>query len=142
MEPPQIVLDTNVLVAGLRSPAGPSFRLLSLIGRNRFDINLSVPLVFEYEEVLLRQQHELGLDRDDIVEVVRFLCKVGRKWEISYLWRPFLRDPDDDMLLELAVASSAEAIVTFNRADFRGVESFGLGVLTPGRFLRDLGETP
>ena len=76
---PQIVLDTNVLVAGLRSPAGPPFRLLSLVGRDRFDINLSVPLVLEYEEVLLRQRHDLGLDQEDIAEVLRFLCKTGRK---------------------------------------------------------------
>lgn len=103
MSMPQIVIDTNVMVAGLRSQSGYSYRLLSLVGSGRFDINLSTPLVLEYEEVLLRQEHELLVGRQVIEEVIDFHCRVGKRHRIFYLWRPLLGDPDDEMVLELAV---------------------------------------
>jgi putative PIN family toxin of toxin-antitoxin system len=139
----RIVVDTNVLVSGLRSRRGASFQLLSLIGKSpSFEISLSVPLVLEYEEVLKRQTRELGMSRGDIDDVLEFLCSVATLHEVYYLWRPALRDPQDDFVLELAVGAGCEAIITFNVRDFDGAEAFGLRVEGPQAFLKRIGEVP
>jgi len=103
MSIPQIVIDTNVIVAGLRSRRGSAFQLLTLIGTGQFDIHLSVPLVLEYTDVLLRELPNLYLSREEVDDLIDFYCSVGTPHEIFFLWRPFLRDPKDDMVLELAV---------------------------------------
>lgn len=137
----QIVVDTNVLFSGLRSSAGASHRLLQLVGESkRFTINLSVPLVFEYEEVLKRHAEELGLTNAEIDDVLDYLCSVGRHREIYFLWRPVLTDSGDDLVLELAVESNSEFIVTFNTKHFAAGRRFGITALRPGEFLRRLGE--
>lgn len=135
-------MDTNVLISGLRSRRGASFRLLRLLGKGRFQTVLSVPLVLEYESVAKRQSRTLGLTHSDIDDVLDFLCKVSEHRRIFYLWRPFLRDPGDDMVLELAVEAGAKFIVTHNLRDFAGAEQFGLQVVTPQEFLRRLGAIP
>ena len=139
MRLPQIVIDTNVLVAGLRSRRGYAFQLLQLVGTGHFDINLSVPLVMEYEDVLYRQLPHLFVSQAVVDEVIRYHCLVARKHRIFFLWRPFLRDPGDDMVLELAVKARCDFIVTYNQRDFRGIEQFGLQVITPLEFLREIG---
>ena len=139
---PQIVLDTNVLVAALRSRRGAAFRLVSLLPTERFAINLSVPLVLEYEEVLYQQGHELGLAPTDITDFLDFVCARANLHEIFFLWRPMLPDPDDEMLLELAVKARCRDIVTYNSRNFRGAEKFGIAVVTPKAFLSTLGEFP
>ena len=140
MQPAQIVLDTNVLFAGLRSTQGASYRLLSLVGSPKFEINLSVPLVVEYEEVLLRECHALGLTPVDVNDVLDFLCQTANLHEIYFLWRPLLRDPKDEMVLEVAVAAGCRYIVTYNKRDFQGVEAFGIEALTAREFLESIGE--
>lgn len=135
----QIVLDTNVLIAGLRSRRGASFELLSRLGGTEFDINVSVPLVLEYEAVAREQARELGLTHEDIDDVLDYLCAVAHRRQIFYLWRPFLRDPRDDMVLEVAVEAACDFIVTFNLRDFAGVDRFGLRAITPAEFLAILG---
>lgn len=137
----RIVIDTNVLVAGLRSPRGASHRLLRLIGTADFEMALSVPLVLEYEDVLKRQGTDLGLTRDDADRLVDYWCSVAHLQEIHFLWRPVLRDPKDDHVLELAVEAGSKGIVTHNVKDFAGTESFGIQVVRPGEFLRRIGET-
>jgi predicted nucleic acid-binding protein len=136
---PQIVIDTNVLVTGLRSSRGYAFRLLRLVGTGRFDINLSVPLVLEYEEVLHRLMPAMGIPAHSIDDVLDYHCQVARLHRIFFLWRPYLRDPQDDMVLELAVRAGCESIVTFNKRHFHGCERFGVQAVTPGEFLRTLG---
>lgn len=135
-----MVLDTNILVAGLRSRLGASFRLISLIGSGKFGINLSVPLVLEYEDVLSRQIQELGLERSDISDFLDYLCAVGNLQDIYFLWRPHLRDPKDEMVLELAVKARCEYIVTYNERDFRGAEEFGVQTVTARKFLETIKE--
>lgn len=130
-----IVLDTSVLVAGLRSPHGASFALLEMVGRSKFELNVSVPLVLEYEAVAKRQSRELGLRFEDIDDVLDYICSTARHRPIYYLWRPLLRDPGDDMVLELAVEAQADYIVTHNIRDFAGSEHFGIRVVTPGEYL-------
>lgn len=133
-----IVLDTNVLYAGLRSRDGASFQVLQRIRSGRFDIALSVGVLLEYEEVLKLKSAELGLTIRDIDDVIDYLCSVSRLQEVFFLWRPYLTDADDDMLLELAVAAGCDAIVTFNTRDFAGSQKFGVRVLTPPQFLREI----
>lgn len=140
-QPRQIVLDTNVLIAALRSHRGASFRLLSLVGTSSaFELNLSVPLVLEYEEVAKRPGLAVGLSAEEVDVVIDYLCSVSNRREVFFLWRPFLKDPKDDMVLELAVAAGADTIVTFNLKDFAGTETFGLRAVTPQVFLQEIGE--
>lgn len=139
----QVVLDTNVFISALRSNQGASFLLLSLVGGNpAFEINLSVPLVLEYEDVAKRQARSLGLTHEDIDDVLDYLCAVANRREIYFLWRPVLRDPADDMVLELAVEAECEAILTYNQRDFVGAEQFGVRILTPKAFLQEIGVLP
>ncbi|MCA9970621.1 MAG: putative toxin-antitoxin system toxin component, PIN family [Anaerolineales bacterium] len=140
MESPNIVIDTNVIVAGLRSKRGSSYRLLQQVGRGHFDINLSVPLVLEYEEVLHNMLPFLALTSQDIENFIDYLCSVAHQHQIFYLWRPTLRDPSDEMLLELAVKAQCKWIVTFNTRDFHGSEDFGVTAVTPAEFLDFLEE--
>jgi putative PIN family toxin of toxin-antitoxin system len=139
MQLPRIVLDTNVLVSALRSSQGVSFKLVSLIGQGKFSLHLSVPLVLEYEEVLLRTKPDV-LSEQDIEDFLDYVCKVGEHHKIFFLWRPFLKDTDDDMVLELAVNAMCSHVITFNIKDFAGSEQFGLKVITPLEFLREIGE--
>lgn len=134
-----MVVDTNVVVAGLRSRRGAAFQLLSQVGRGAFEIALSVPLVLEYEDALLRHADATRMGQADVDAVLDYFCKVAHLQQIFYLWRPFLPDPQDDFLLELAVAGRCRAIITYNLRDFVGAEKFGVSVLEPGPFLSGLG---
>ena len=135
----RIVLDTNVIIAGLKSKRGASFKVLSLIGIGKFDLVLSVPLLFEYEAVLKRLKPP-QLSDSDIDDILDYFCSVATQCKIFYLWRPILKDPTDDMVLELAVESGSDFIVTFNLSDFVGSNRFGIGAITPMTFLAKIGE--
>ncbi len=135
-----IVIDTNVLVAGLRSRRGYAFKLLGLVGQGKFDIHLSVPLVLEYEAVLNRERSTTALPQNVVDAVIDYHCAVGQHHRIFYLWRPFLRDPKDDMVLELAVAAQCSHIVTYNIRDFQGIEQFNIQAIEPRGFLQVIGE--
>lgn len=134
----RVVIDTNVLVAGLRSRNGASFRVLRMLGPDApFRPSLSVPLVLEYEMALRRI---LGASDDRIEPVLDYLCQVADLQEIFFLWRPFLRDPGDEMVLEVAVGAGASRIVTHNVRHFEGVqEQFGIRIVTPAEFLLEMG---
>ena len=136
----QVVVDTNVLLAALRSRRGASHRLLSLLGDGRWQMNLSVPLFLEYEDVVKRSDAGLSLGVAEIDDILDFICAEANLREIFYLWRPILPDPKDDFILELAVESQCDYIITFNVRDFVGAEKFGVEVITPQGFLRKLGE--
>jgi putative PIN family toxin of toxin-antitoxin system len=136
MEAPRVVLDTNVLISAFRSRRGPAFALVSRIGSGSFEISISVPLVFEYEEVLHRAT---SLEDLEVLSVLRFLCSVAHRQKIFYLWRPLLPDPKDDMVLELAVASRSRFIVTYNQRDFLPADRFGIESLKPEELLRRIG---
>jgi putative PIN family toxin of toxin-antitoxin system len=139
MASPQVVLDTNVLVSALRSKRGASNRLLRLVGTDTFEIHLSVPLFFEYSEQCLELVGQMSLSKEDVDDLLDYLCKVAHHWPIFFLWRPFLKDPKDDLVLEVAVAGQCDGIVTFNKRDFLGVHQFGLDTWTPKEFLQRLG---
>ena len=131
----RVVLDSSVLVAGFRSRRGASFRALTLLRAGKFDIAVSVPLVLEYEAVLRRHADALGLAVQEVVALVDYLCSIGHRQEIYFLWRPALRDPTDEFVLELAVAAGCSAIVTHNIRDFEGAKTFSVEILTPAEFI-------
>jgi len=137
-----VVLDTNVLVAALRSRRGAYHRLLKLVGDPRWRTNLSVPLLLEYEDVLKQPDVGHPLSPEQVDDVLDFLCASASLREIFYLWRPILTGPKDDFVLEVAVESGCDDIVTFNMRDFAGAEKFGVTAIRPQEFLRELGEIP
>lgn len=98
-------------------------------------------MVLEYEQSLLRHAEELALAESEVQDFLDYVCAVSEHREIFFLWRPFLSDPEDDLVLEVAVSGACDAIVTYNTRDFAGVESeFGIEISTPAEFLRKLGE--
>jgi predicted nucleic acid-binding protein len=99
---------------------------------------MSVALLFEYEDVLKRHSMKLSLTDAEIDALLNVFCALCSLHKIHYLWRPFLSDPKDDHVLELAVASGVKSITTFNRKDFKGVEDFGVEILTPKRLLEEI----
>jgi putative PIN family toxin of toxin-antitoxin system len=133
------VLDTNVIVSALRSSQGASYRLLMLLEQADFEISLSVPLVLEYEDAAKRIVDEVGLTTADVDDVLDYLCSVGGHQVIHFLWRPVLKDPGDDHVLELAVEAGCDVIVTHNTKDFAGSKQFGIKALTPAEFLKRIG---
>ena len=138
----QIVIDTNVLIAALRSRRGASHRLFMLLEEGKFEINISVPLILEYEDAAKRIVREIGLTYADVDDILDYVCSVGHKRMIHFLWRPFLKDPQDDHVLELAVECECDCVVTYNVRDFAGSERFGVRVVTPKEFLRVIGGLP
>jgi putative PIN family toxin of toxin-antitoxin system len=134
----QIVLDTNIIFAGLYSTFGASFQVLRALTVGKIQPVLSVALLFEYEDILKRNSRKLGLNHWDIYVFLDNMCNAGSFQKIHYLWRPFLPDPKDDHVLELAVASQVRKIVTFNVKDFKNVDEFGLKIISPKQLLEEI----
>ncbi len=137
-----IVIDTNVIVSALKSRRGASYKLLTLIDKEKFVTSISVALILEYEDVLKRGHLNLSLNHQDIDNILDYICKIADKREIFYLWRPHLKDPKDDLILELAVEAESDFIVTYNKKNFVNIDKFGLEALTPKEFLKKIGELP
>jgi len=135
------VLDTDVLVAAVRSDRGASRVLLTAALEQRYPVLASVPLMLQYESVLTRSEH-LAAARISVADVEVLLDAIALVIEpirISYLWRPMLSDPGDDLVLETAVNGRADVVVTFNRRDFEPASGqFGLEVVTPADAVRRL----
>jgi len=134
----KIVLDTNVLYAGLYSSRGASYKVLQAIEGDRLKPVISTTLLFEYEDILKRNQVDLNLSNQDIENVLDYFCMKSEHQRIYFLWRPYLPDPKDDHLLELAIASGTKLIVTHNTKDFRGMEPFGVRSITPQIILEEI----
>jgi predicted nucleic acid-binding protein len=88
--------------------------------------------------VARRESQHFWMRPGRIEDVLDFLAASGLEHDISFRWRPFLTDPGDDFILELAVAANVSYIVTHNVRDFAGVESFGIEAITPAQLLRKL----
>jgi putative PIN family toxin of toxin-antitoxin system len=135
----RLVLDTNVLVTAFRSRTGAAAELVRLVRRRELTMLATVALFLEYEAVLTRPEHlaRAEMTTAEANSALDVLAAVVEPVEPHYLWRPRLRDPDDDMVLEVAVNGRADAIVTFNARDFAGiVDEFGIDLLTPVAILR------
>ncbi len=128
------VLDTDVLIAALRSAWGASRQLLLAALDGQFELLLSVPLMLEYEAVLTRPEHlaACGLTVEEVGAVLDDVAAVATPVRLAFRWRPRLADANDDMVLETAMNGSADAIVTFNQRDFAaGTAGFECDVLLP-----------
>ena len=137
----RVVLDTDVLVAAIRSHAGASRRLVENALDERYSLLVSVPLMVEYEAVLTRSEHlaESRLSADDVQALLDAVADVAEPVRLSYLWRPILSDAQDDMVLETAVNGQADLLVTFNQRHFtRAAATFALQVPRPADTLRRL----
>jgi putative PIN family toxin of toxin-antitoxin system len=135
----KVVLDTDVVVAGLRSPLGASAELLKRVLRGEITILISVALALEYEAICHLAEHRLaaGASEQDVNNLLDALMSKAIPVNVHYQWRPQLRDAGDEMVLETAVNGQADTIVTFNLRDYGTAPSrFGLTVLTPANMLR------
>ena len=126
---PKIIIDTNIVISALKSNKGAANKLLSVIGDGKYISCISVPLIFEYEEVISRCFYKMA--NGDVNSLLDYICQQSVKSPIYYLWRPILKDPKDDMVLEIAVASSADFIVTYNVKDFHPTKTFGIEIASP-----------
>ena len=135
------MLDTSVVVAALRSRRGASNEVLRLVARKRLVPLVTIALFLEYEEVLGRAEHRLahGLDLEEIGRFLAALASSCEPVETRFRWRPQLRDPGDEMVLEAALNGQADALVTHNVRHFApAARRFGLRTLTPGQLLAEV----
>ena len=130
------ILDTSVLVSGLRSKRGASFQVIQAIRAGNLRISVSVALVLEYESVLLRPGLVPSFATDEIHRILDAICLMAKHHKVFFAWRPFLKDPNDDLVLELAVAASAPYIITHNISDFVGSDTLGVRAITPSIALK------
>jgi len=131
----RLVLDTDVMVAAIRSDAGASRRLLVAGLQQTCTLLLSVPLIFEYEAVMTRPEHleAARLSTADVEALLDAVVRVAEPVRPAFLWRPTLKDANDDMVLEVAVNGRADRLVTFNQRDFARIGAqFGIVVCAPG----------
>ena len=137
----RVVIDTNVLVAALRSRRGASFRLVQRLGSPQFQPVISPPLCLEYEDVFRRSGLLPGQTAEDIGDFLDYFLSECVECRIHFLWRPHLPDPKDDLVLELALAGNAPFIITHNPRHFPGLDVFGIQAVTPDDFLSRLSAT-
>jgi len=131
-------LGASVGLERINGKVSPEFRKLP---SSKFQLSISVPLYTEYQDILTRKEHLTGASTEkEILAFLRYLCKIANRKKIFYLWRPWLKDPKDDMVLELAVAAKSKYIITYNLKDFSNIQKFGIEAITPGRFLKILKE--
>ena len=140
----KIVIDTNVVLSALFSNKGASNKLLVWLFKNKKKYNVvSNTLVTEFEDVLTRDknlQQYNNLEKEDVLAFIDDICLISYHQSIHFLWRPFLTDSNDDMVLEVAVNANVGAIITFNPKDFKCVkESFGIDIFTPKEYLTKIG---
>jgi putative PIN family toxin of toxin-antitoxin system len=138
----QIVLDTSVLYAGVRSAHGASRVILALLADRKLTAVLTPAIFLEYEERLLGDPalHALGLTDQALIDLLDELASLSARVRIDIRWRPVSTDPDDDMVIECAVNGQADMIITFNTRDLRmATEQFGIPVVTPAEFLAGFG---
>ena len=133
-----IIVDTNIWIAALRSQAGASHFILRGVLSGDIAAGASVALFLEYEDVLKRNSHlgASGLDIEKFEVILSALAKQLVPIHNHFSWRPVLKDPKDEMVLEAAINGSAKTIVTFNLRDFKGAETLGVEVMQPGDYVR------
>lgn len=134
-----IVIDTNVMVSALRSSLGASHLLVQSIAERKVEYAISTTLIFEYEDAIKREMNSISLTDKELDLFLDSIVALGTTFAPFFLWRPFLSDPKDDYVLELAAVSRSEAIITYNRKDFKGIEKFGIQPLPPKVYLQKKG---
>jgi putative PIN family toxin of toxin-antitoxin system len=136
------VLDTNVLCAALRSRRGASRRVVDLVLDGDIVAHVSVPLVLEYEEVLLREADALSVTPREIRIVLAAVVKQAEEHVVHFRWSEYVRDPDDTHVLNTAVSASCPHLVTFNKSNFHRASALNVRLLTPREFLTHVYNSP
>ena len=127
-------MDTDTVVAAMRSPSGASAEILRTIRRGEATLLLTVALALEYEAVCYREEHRLAaeLSQGQVEIFVDAVIAMAEPVDTHFLWRPQLRDPNDEMVLEAAINGNADVLVTFNKRDFVPAPArFGVAALLP-----------
>ncbi len=137
-----VVFDTNVIISSLKSSSGASFRLLGLVQSGVLRPAVTAPLAFEYDDVASRPGLFPHLTSTEISLFLDWFISVSSLHKVHFLWRPLLRDPNDDMVLEAAVAAGADCLVTFNVLDFAGASTLGVRIVTPPQLLELISSKP
>ncbi len=135
-----MILDTDVIIAALRSTKGASAEIIRRVLRGEIRIELTVAMALEYEAVATRAEHLIAgeLTATEALNLIDSLAAMAKPVEIHFRWRPQLRDVDDEMVLEAAINANDRTIVTFNARDFAGAERFDVKVLSPREILEKL----
>lgn len=136
-----VTLDTNILYQALKSKIGASYFILQKVRNREIQIALSVPVFQEYQDVLTRNKSlkDFGLQLNDVEKFLRFIAYTSKIYEIYFLLRPNLKDENDNMLVELAVTSQSDYLITSNIKDFKNAElRFDqLKIVTPSEFVKE-----
>jgi len=134
-----VTIDSNVLVAAVRSTLGWSYKLVRDIGVDpRWQVCVTVPLLHEYAEQICKAGHTPEWSPENREDFLDYICASSECFEVHYLWRPLLADEDDHLVLEAAMASSSPVIVTFNKRDLAPAEKMGISLMTPKEFMLSL----
>jgi predicted nucleic acid-binding protein len=134
-----VTIDSNVLVAAVRSTLGWSYKLVRDIGVDpRWQACVTVPLLHEYAEQICKAGHTPEWSPENREDFLDYICASSECFEVHYLWRPLLADEDDHLVLEAAMASSSPVIVTFNKRDLAPAEKMGISLMTPKEFMLSL----
>ena len=135
-----LTLDTNILYQALMSKTGASYFILQQVRNRKIQLALSVPVFFEYQDVLTRGKSlkDFELKLTDVEKFLRFIAYIGKPFEIYFLLRPNLKDEKDNKIVELAVTSQSDYLITSNTRDFKNAElKFDqLKIITPGEFVK------
>jgi len=134
-----ITIDTNVVISALKSKRGASYKLMMLLPEDLFMPNISAPLFIEYKSVAKREGLVANLTQQEVDAILDYYLSKSKIHKIYYLWRPFLKDSKDDLVLEVAVTSKSRYIITFNKKDFKGCEKFGISAVTPYEYIIERG---
>lgn len=136
----RVILDTNVVLAAMRSRSGASHRLLLTIGHPRWQSVVTPALMYEYEDVVRRPGYVPDLSGQQITDILDLIYHESHRQLVWFSWRPLSPDPDDDLVLDAAIASGCDFVVSFNERHLRAVRDFGIEVVTPVELLRRIGE--
>lgn len=136
----RVILDTNVILAAMRSQTGASYRLLLTIGHPQRQSVVTPALMYEYEDVIRRPGNVPGLSPQDITDILDMVYHESHRQLVWFSWRPASPDPGDDLVLDAAVAGGCDFVVSFNERHLRTARELGIEVITPAELLKLIGE--
>ena len=136
----RVILDTNVILAAMRSQTGASHRLLLTIGHPHWQSVVTPALMYEYEDVARRPGNVPGLSRQAITDILDLIYRQSHRQLVWFSWRPLSPDPGDDLVLDAAIAGGCDFVVSFNKRHLRAAREFGIAVLPPAELLKLIGE--
>ena len=96
--------------------------------------------MYEYEDVARRPGYVPGLSAQDITNILDLIYQQSHRQMVWFSWRPLLSDPDDDAILEAAIAGGCDFVLSFNERHLRVAREFGIEVIKPADLLRLIGE--